>query len=1476
MAEDAEIDGIEDFFPASPQQAGMLFESINRPKSGVNLGLVTAKLNYGANIKKFKAAFESIVQKHQSLRSQIMWENLSAPIQVVRNKVVLNWEHLDWRGVDEIETRLPSLLDELRVEGLNLAAAPAMRLLIVLFDEGSFFIWITHHAFVDDWSVDVVMHETAKAYAGRPETAEPMPYRDFADWLSGRDCKANDAYWKKVLSDIPELTRIQLPFPDAPPKKTKANFARSVELTRDETALLNDVARQLRVTLGAVLSVAWGVVLHRIAVSNDVFFGLAVTQRPSELDGIEAAVGNFVATLPVRFKFDLNRTLRATILGRHDQAIADQAHDSPSLSDLSWGEGSPAERALFESILAINEAGKPQPDSETLFQNWDVQNFSSFPMAIVINPGERLSLKSIADPQRFSVSVVSKLLEMLHAALTALPEHLDRPAVQLPIMRAATLRQAQKGDIGPRLPGTLSLLPSKIDALAKLADKKIAVHDETGGTSYKALIKLSNSIAAGLKEAGVRQDDRIAVFLPRGADAIATYLAAWKLGASYVPMDPDHASARLTEMTKTLGPAALIGTAANVAIIPKGTWSQLSIENLRDNYSLDDRVSAVETEPGDTAYIMFTSGSTGRPKGVEITHQNLAASTLARPIWYKEDPEKYLVVSPFSFDSSVAGIYWTLATGGTLVVPTTKTVKDAQLLAETIDYQSVKTMLCLPSLYDILLDIGGPESLKSLRCVILAGEPVPKHIVSKHYAKCPNAKLINEYGPTEATVWCAAAELSPDDSTVTIGRAIPGTRLFLRDQFGRPVPDGVPGELMVAGSGLARGYLHDIAETEKSFVIGADTNNERAYRTGDLVRRRQDGDFEYLGRADHQVKIRGHRIELSEVDAALSRHEGVLETAVVPITRNGRTSLVAYFVGTVSQDTLISIVSQNLPEPMRPAYFVKVDALPRTSSDKVDRKSLIASGIPENVGRGEAAASETEQVVAELWRKCLGLQEIPDVMTSFFALGGDSLMIMRLAGTISEEFGKQITVAEFMRCASSVRDMAAFVDAATVGSDQFFSQRLSPQEPVLANGDQTALWFAAKTHSIEPFFNLAKGAVVHKALTEKDIRAAAQELMRRHSVLSRRFVLIDRQLWLAHSDEDCPGVECHDVSVPLDEWATSVTQIPFNMDSGLLWRIALRPIGANLCAFVVVIHHSIADGWSLDILMEEFVEQLLNSSKLHAPESPSYLDYLFADAEIRQSKDWGSDIEFWDKTLSDYPSAPSQLPRDRPIPGKTQCFGHTVRKSLSYDASMSLRQVASEAKTTVFSALWVGLAAFIAQETEQADTLIAVSHANRPSSDFDNVVGCFTKALPYRLNLSNNPDFRTATRIAGQLSREYMVHQEIPIEHLPNLSASRPGQYLTSFAQVALQYHDFDWAAKVETSPGLVRTLEFEAGVTAFFEISIEWYWRSGTLVCAMVGRADRYEQSSLEMWLNQYLSTLENFAKSPESAIKSVTKWLS
>jgi amino acid adenylation domain-containing protein len=882
---------VSDIYPLTPTQAGILYHTLRSPQDDVYFQQISCTLTGDLDIDTFKRAWDEVVARHPALRTIFLWEGVDEPLQVVRETVIVPWEIYDWRGStpEEQEHSLAVLAQEYRRRGFDLTRAPILRMVLIQLAENQFhFIWNFHHLLTDGWSTHLVFHEAFDTYEAmvRGESFTPAsvrPFRDHIDWLKRQDRDAAERYWREQLTDFSAPIALHVDR-SAQAGGIRHNEA-SLALDSTTTGAIKSFARQHHLTLNTVVQGAWSLLLSRYSGEEDVLFGITLSGRPADLRGVENMVGMFINTLPLRVRVEEDVQLLAWLDQLQKRQLEIRQYEYSSLARVQRLSDIEPGQQLFESIVVFENYPVAAARERSLnIANIRYREQSNYPLALLIIPDEQLQLLIIYDQARFDADTIDRMLGHLGTLLAAMAADPDQKLADLPVMGSEEHQQVVVEWNQTEAPlGPATWMHDQIAVVAREMPGRTAVVAWDGSLTYAELDKLANRLAHHLIRRGVSPGTPVGLYVDRSTTMIVGILGILKAGCAYIPIDPAYPAQRVAFiLDDTRSPivvtqphlVAQLGLSEDRSIVLDQGWSQITSES--------QDAPDVRIDPSTLAYIIYTSGSTGIPKGVMVTHENLFYSNAARYWYYGEKVRSYLLLSSFAFDSSVAGIFWTLTDGGTLVLAAPGDERDTDQIASLIARHKATHTLALPSLYRLILDYAPAGSLDSLRVVIIAGEACPIDLGAYHYSILPEAALYNEYGPTEASVWSSVYQLNRAvrQRVVPIGRPIANYKLYVVDRRRRPVPVDVPGELVVAGPGVVPGYWNRPELTDERFIPNP-FGEGRVYRTGDRVRWLPDGNLEFLGRADNQVKIRGFRIELEEVEKALLDQPGIAQAVVI-------------------------------------------------------------------------------------------------------------------------------------------------------------------------------------------------------------------------------------------------------------------------------------------------------------------------------------------------------------------------------------------------------------------------------------------------------------------------------------------------------------------------------------------------------------------------------------------------------------------
>jgi nonribosomal peptide synthetase protein BlmX len=1023
----------EDAFPLNLLQEGMIFHRSFAAKSAVYHAIASVRLRAPLDRAVMQEVIRQLVRRHPMLRTSFDLASFSRPLEIVHKNFADPLSYQDLRGLppSEQDQRIADWVAREKERGFELHEHPLIRFMVQPLDEETFqFTYGFHHEIVDGWSEALLVTELFNHYFSiifdQPVTMAPpsSSMRDaVALELEALGERANYEFWDRYLDGA---TLMRLPRPWGGPHADKG----AREIVRIPVTVppgLSDGLKRLAtaggVPLKSVLLAAHMMVMCQYQGQLDTVTYTVTNGRPESADG-STAIGLFVNSLAVR--------LAMTGGSWQELVAATQRSEQESLpfrrlpmAELKRHQGNEplAETLFFFTDYHIFRALDRWRSYGVEHHATELYGESTFPFCSIFRlnrENSQLEIRIEYDSLQFSADLMDSIAGCYTRVLTAMSEHPGANYHTWPLLSGEEQRRLlaewNSGEAAARPP--FPPVHRLIEDQAAGVPDAVAIESATGPVTYRTLNRRANDIASSLAGLGAGPERTVAILATRDPGTIAGILGVLKTGAAYLPLDPAYPPDRVAAILADAQPVAVLvphhaaGLSADVPVLVLGPDGRLASDHPRSRTS---RPRPAGTSPGSAAYVIYTSGSTGIPKGVVITHHGLASSTAARGSLYRDRPGRFLLLSPLAFDSSVAGLFWTLRTGGTLILPAEGLQLEPGALARYIARQRPTHTLCVPSLLTALLGHGSPELLQSLRTVICAGESCPRELLITLRSAVPGAVLYNEYGPTENTVWSTVWSGDPPAhrTQLPIGQPIPGERAYLLNPHLNLVPAGVTGELYLAGAGLARGYLGRPAQTAESFLPDPFHPAGRAYRTGDLARHTPDGQLEFLGRADGQVKIRGFRVELGEIQGLLDAHPGIQRSVVLARRDAAEGQLVAAYIATVpgaevTVPQLRQYVADRLPRYMVPAAWVVLDALPLTHTGKVDLAALPAPGV--NGPQPAAPPREgTEQLVAAIWEQVLGVGLV-GAHDEFFEIGGESLRAMQVVTKVNQVFGIDLPV----------------------------------------------------------------------------------------------------------------------------------------------------------------------------------------------------------------------------------------------------------------------------------------------------------------------------------------------------------------------------------------------------------------------------------------------------------------------------------
>nr|QEO74426.1 condensation domain-containing protein [uncultured bacterium] len=1304
------------------------------------------------DVAAMQRSLQEVARRHETLRTTFPCQE-GRPLQRIHPALDLPLPMVDLSSLAAekraAETDRVSL-EEAR-QPFDLASGPLVRVLLLRLGPAEHRQLLTlHHVIADAWSMVVLVREVMALYAafrdGRRSPLDELPiqYADHAAWqhrrLQGGMLEEQLSYWRERLADVPTLIELPTDRP-RPPAQTFRGAVHPLEIPKALGDALKRLSQERKVTLFVTLLGAFAGLLHRYTGRERILIGSPIAGRNQT--EAERLIGLFINLLVLRTDLPGDPAFAGILDGIRNEVAGAHAHqDLPfeRLVEELHPERTLSHNPLFQVMLVMRNV----PRTEMVLSGLrlrpiqlDVKT-TKCDLSLILSEGPGgLDGELEYSTDLFDGPTVARMAGHLRCLLEGGAADPRRRLSELPLLTEPERHQllAEWNDTAGSPEAELTM-HRWIEEVAAARPGAAAAACGEDRLTYGELNRRANRLAHRLLDLGVRPGMPVAICAERSLDMLVGLLGILKSGGAYVPLDPGYPRERLAFMLCDLD--------ARVLVTPPGLASRLPESDARvvrlggpelEACSDENPESGVTAD--DLAYLIYTSGSTGTPKGVMVSHRNLVASARARQVYYREPVGSFLLLPSFAFDSSVAVLFWTLGDGGMLVLPEEGVQQDLLRLTELLVRHRVTHLLCLPSIYALLLERSAAEPLPDLRAVVVAGEACPRELGELHARLRPHGLLFNEYGPTEGTVWCTVHRLEGHEPRphVAIGGPIQDAQVYVLDARLQPLPQGVPGELFLGGAGLTRGYLSRPALTAERFLPSpfASRDGERLYRTGDLVRQRPDGAIEFLGRIDQQVKIRGFRIELSEIEEALHQHPAVRQAVVAALgDRPGAAPpqrLVAYLVAAwesaPTPAELRAFLHDRLPPYMVPSAFVTLLSMPLTPNGKVDRNALPWPEREPEDGSAAAPRTAAERRLAEIWAQVLRARDV-GIHDNFFELGGDSILSIQVVAKANEA-GLRLTPKQLFEH-QTIAELSEVLGQEAVQADQGPVTGPAPLTPIQR-------WFFEQSFSEPHHWNQTVLLELPAGAAPGLLATVLERVLEHHDALRLRFRRGPDGWHQAFAEPGGPvpfiRVDLSAVPVGARAQAVDFLQASLDLERGPLARAAFLDLGAGEPPrLLLVFHHLAVDGVSWRILLEDLGSAYLQLSRGQEARLPARTTsfQVWGEKLLEQARSAAvrAELPYWLAR-----TAPARLPLDAQAPPEantvgaartlTLSFGKEETRVLLRDAPAAYRAQANE----------ILLAALV--EALGPLTLDIEAHGREPMAsevDLSRTVGWFTAIYP--------------------------------------------------------------------------------------------------------------------------------------------------
>ncbi len=1448
-----------------------------------------------------RASVQALVDRHESLRTVFREEGDGGAEQVIQEAVEISLPCIDLSALNTqaLAQAVREEVQRIRTAPFDLTRGPLMRaVLLKTAPQAHQLLVVMHHIVSDGWSVQLSLDELASQYAARVQgrapalPALPVQYADYAvwqnQWLDGGEGERQLAWWRDQLgSDQPVIS-----LHTDRPRHADGRYGSArvtVAVPAATVARLRQQAQGQGATLFMALLAGFNAWLFRHTGQTDARVGVPIANRNrAETAGV---VGFFVNTQVLRARIGARTTLAALLLQTRDAAIGAQTHQDLPFEQLVGAlrperslSANPLFQVMFNHVRRDHRslADWPGVSVERLdFEEEDAQ-FELTLQTLEFEDG-RVEATFLYAAELFDRQTVERMAGHYLAVLGALAEQPELAVGDVALVGAAERAQLVAWSENMRVHEDAQPVHRQIEAHAKSKPLAPALVFGDEALSYAELNARANRLAHRLIALGVGPDVLVGICVERSTEMMVGIIAILKAGGAYVPLDPEYPSDRLAYMVEDSGISLLLTQSHLRSMIP-GTDSLQVLElDTLDTASEPEADPQVPLHGEHLAYVIYTSGSTGRPKGAATRHAALFSCMAWMQAFYKlADEDTVLHKAPFGFDVSVWEMFWPLTSGAKLVIANPGDHRDPVRLVELIQQHQITTLNFVPSMLQAFLAYDGIEATTKLKHIICGGEAMPAATQKEALQRLSGATLQNLYGPTETTIHVTQWTCRDDGSTqVPIGRPISDTQAYVLDESLNDVPLGVAGELYLGGINLARGYLKRAALTAERFIAG--DNGQRLYRTGDLVRWNSEGQLEYLGRIDHQVKVRGFRIELGEIEAQLQAQSEVREAVVVANEGPAGARLVGYVSGhAIDTTALRERLAEALPDYMVPSVIMVLDALPLNANGKVDRKALPAPEFTSEQAY-EAPEGETEQMLSTIWADVLGVARVGR-HDNFFALGGDSILSLKVTARAARA-GVHLTPRQ-MFAHQSVARIAHALEAGRSAPVQAIPVLGAAQRAgrLALSHAQMRQWFLWQLDPQSTAYHISGALKLAGHLDAEALRACFDTLVQRHASLRTVFRADAQGL----AEQIVQPVGRMDVSMldlaalgsdterdaRSEQEALRVGHTPFDLGAGPLLRVGLIRLAAAQHMLVVVMHHIVSDGWSMQVLVDEFValyRARVQGTAASLPALPiEYADYAAWQRDWLEAGERGRQLSYWTQQLgTDQPVL--QLPTDhaRKADGRYSAVRHGF--DLPADLVRKLHKRLQAQGATLFMGLLAGFQVLLNRCTGEPDVRVGVPIANRHRAETAGVIGFFVNTQVLRNVLDRRETLSQVLARAKEAALGAQAHQDLPFEQL--VEALQPERVLGAnpLFQVMFAHQRGDMEA-LRSLPGLTLT-ECDLGAQAAqFELTLETTEHADGRVHANLRYASElFAPQTMARMASHYLAVLNALAEHPEQTVGDV-----
>ncbi|MDQ0416224.1 fengycin family lipopeptide synthetase D [Croceifilum oryzae] len=1477
---------IQSMYPLSPMQQGMYFHALLDPESTAYFEQTIFTITGEFDAKCFADSFQQLVDRHDILRTIFIQEGTEEPVQVVLQGLHAPAEIKDITELSEDEQNefLNQWIYEDRKKGFKLSEECLTRLMIFQTTPDQYrVIWSCHHLLIDGWCTPILLKEWIEIYDALRENrsanlSSTVPYQLYIEWLEQQDQEESLAFWKNSLAGYNE--QVDLPQRSSWEEASQSSF-KEITLVLDEatTKQLDMLSKSQQVTLNTALQGIWGILLGKYNQSQDVVFGNVVSGRPSEIPGVENIVGLFINTIPLRVQWEKEQNVLNFLQSLQKHAIQSQGYEYCSLANIQTQ--SELKQELIQHLWVFENYPMELGDKATAnsLTIKDVVAFeeTNYHLNLIVLPGSQLRIHFKFNENKYDPLMIEQVKKHLQALIHAVLQNPDQPISQLDF-----LTEADKKQLLVDFNATKSLFPKDKtipqlfeEQVVQMPDQVAVVCKDQNLTFYE-LNQQAEKVAYLLAERGVGANQIIGLLVPPSIEMMIGLVGILKSGAAFLPIDPDTPMDRIEYMVQNSAVKQILTIADFYNRIPD-TVEKIDLNKLWLEQSSNDHACALKIgESSDLAYVIYTSGTTGLPKGVQVTHRNVMnyiASVATQTSVSSAD--KSMLLSSYAFDLGYTPIFLTLLSGSQLYLVSREEYAEPEILLEYIRQSKITLIKLTPSLFSMMVgsvSFAKNNPCESIRQIILGGEEIKYSDVISYFKQNPSVHIMDEYGPTETTIGCISSMLAHNQipnmqALPNIGRPIANTQVFIMNEDNGLLPIGVAGQLCIGGEGISAGYQNLPELTSEKFVANPFFPDERIYKTGDLARWLPDGTIEYLGRMDNQVKIRGYRIELGEVESQLLQISFIKEAVVIASTMDdGHKALCAYIVTEQELVTseLKASLAKTLPNYMIPNYFIKIKNIPLTANGKVDKKALPQHDVFNETGvEFVAPRTELEGNLVQIWQDVLGVRKI-SVYADFFELGGHSLKATTLVAKIHQVLNQMIP----LRYVFTYPTIAAMACELERLEEKAFTA-ISPVEqsdhyPV--SSAQKRIYLVQHLQDTNTSYNMPWAIKIEGPLQKDRFKKAWKAVIERHEMLRTSFAMEKGEIVQRIHDEMPFEVEESELNgAEIDSCMRSFIR-PFDLGQAPLIRVGLVNLGSNGYVMLCDMHHIIADGVSLEILLEEwmifYTEGTLPEQRIQ------YKDFAAWQNSSFNSEEYQARQEFWLNQFQTIPPVLS-LPTDYTRSAVQSFGGDRFHLTLDSGLTEKLYRLARETGTTLYMVLLASYQVLLHKYTGQEDIVVGTPTAGRPHAEVESMIGMFVNMLAMRNYPEGQKTLRLFLEEVKHNALKAYENQDYPFEQLvEQLEIQRELSRHPLFDTLMVLQNT---GSKKLDLPSLHCTpLDFPFEI-AKFDLTLEIAENENEIVCDWEYSTSLFKRETIERMATHWIKVLHQFVENVDQEIGDV-----